>query len=193
MSTGIEPTRTGESLAARADEPSEDAAAPATLELIDGYLRDHPGGAERLIPVLHRVQEELGYLPFPVIKAIADRLGMSPIQVYGVVGFYHFFTTTPRGRFQLKVCMGTACFVRNANTLLESIRDTIGIEVGGVTKDRLFSLEQVRCLGACGLAPAMMVNNEVYGHLNRNAVRKLLQGLRAKARQSKVGEETHHE
>ncbi len=183
MSTGDELARAASPVETPAGDPPEDAVSPATLELIDTYLREHPGGAERLIPVLHRVQEELGYLPFPVIKAIAERLGISPVQVYGVVSFYHFFTTTPRGRYQLKVCMGTACFVRNANSVLDSIRDTIGLEVGGVTKDRLFSLEQVRCLGACGLAPAMMVNNEVYGHLTRPAVRKLLQGLRAKARQ----------
>lgn len=189
MSTGNELARAGATVETVSGEPPEDAVAPATLALIDAYLRDHPGGAERLIPVLHRVQGELGYLPFPVIKAIAERLGISPIQAYGVVSFYHFFTTTPRGRYQLKVCMGTACFVRNANSVLESVHDTIGLEVGGVTKDRLFSLEQVRCLGACGLAPAMMVNNEVYGHLTRAGVRKLLQGLRAKARKPHSGGE----
>lgn len=189
MSTGNELARAGATVETVSGEPPEDAVAPATLAQIDAYLRDHPGGAERLIPVLHRVQGELGYLPFPVIKAIAERLGISPIQAYGVVSFYHFFTTTPRGRYQLKVCMGTACFVRNANSVLESVHDTIGLEVGGVTKDRLFSLEQVRCLGACGLAPAMMVNNEVYGHLTRAGVRKLLQGLRAKVRKPHSGGE----
>lgn len=189
MSTRNELARANAAVETRTGEPPEDAVAPATLALIDTYLRDHSGGTERLIPVLHRVQEELGYLPFPVIKAIAERLGISPIQAYGVVSFYHFFTTTPRGRYQLKVCMGTACFVRNANSVLEAVRDTIGLEVGGVTEDRLFSLEQVRCLGACGLAPAMMVNSEVHGHLTRNGVRKLLLGLRAKARTPHTGGE----
>ena len=189
MSTGNELARGGAPVPACAGEPSDGDVAPETLALIDGFLRDHPGGPERLIPTLHCAQEELGYLPFPVIKTIAERLGISPIQAYGVVSFYHFFTTTPRGRYQLKVCMGTACFVRNANSVLESIHDTIGLEVGGVTKDRLFSLEQVRCLGACGLAPAMMVNGEVHGHLTRAGVRKLLQGLRAKARQPRTGGE----
>ena len=188
MSTANEPARTS-AAEAHAGEPPEDVVAPETLALIDAYLRDHPGGSERLIPVLHRAQQELGYLPFPVIKAIAEKLGISPVQAYGVVSFYHFFTTTPRGRYQLKVCMGTACFVRNANSLLESVRDTIGLEVGGVTADRLFSLEQVRCLGACGLAPAMMVNGEVHGHLTRNGVRKLLLGLRARARRPAAGGE----
>ncbi len=192
MSTVTVPARAATPVDTRAGDPAEDAVSSTTLELIDAYLRDHPGGAERLIPVLHRVQEELGYLPLPVIEAIAGRLGISPIQAYGVVSFYHFFTTTPRGRYQLKVCMGTACFVRNANSVLESVHDTIGLEVGGVTNDRLFSLEQVRCLGACGLAPAMMVNNEVYGHLTRAAVRKLLLGLRAKARKADAGGDGHN-
>ncbi|MDD5563177.1 MAG: NAD(P)H-dependent oxidoreductase subunit E [Thermoanaerobaculaceae bacterium] len=193
MSTGNELARDAATVETHAVDQPDDSVSPATLALIDAYLGDHPGGAERLIPVLHRVQEELGYLPHPVIKAIAERLGISPIQAYGVVSFYHFFTTVPRGRYQLKVCMGTACFVRNANSVLESIRDTIGLEVGGVTKDRLFSLEQVRCLGACGLAPAMMVNSEVHGHLTRTAVRKLLQGLRAKARQQRAAGEADGE
>jgi NADH:ubiquinone oxidoreductase subunit E len=191
LSTVTVPAGAATPLETHAGGPPEEPVSSATVELIDAYLRDHPGGAERLIPVLHRLQEELGYLPFPVIEAIAERLGISPIQAYGVVSFYHFFTTTPRGRYQLKVCMGTACFVRNANSLLESVRDTIGLEVGGVTKDRLFSLEQVRCLGACGLAPAMMVNNEVYGHLTRAGVRKLLLGLRTKARQANAGGDGH--
>ncbi len=171
-------------LPARADGPLDEAVEPATVELIDAYLREHPGGGERLIPVLHRTQEHLGYLPFPVIRLIAGRLGLSPVQVFGVVSFYHFFTTVPRGRYQLKVCLGTACFVRNAGTVIEAIHDAIGIGVGEVTADRLFSLEQVRCLGACGLAPAMMINSDVHGHLNRARVRKLLQGLRAQAKKA---------
>ena len=85
---------------------------------IDDYLKHNPGGQEQLIPLLHRVQESLGYVPFAVQEVVADRLGLSPIQVYGVVSFYHFFTTTPRGKYQLKVCMGTACFVRHAERLL---------------------------------------------------------------------------
>jgi NADH:ubiquinone oxidoreductase subunit E len=162
---------------------------PSTVERIDAYLQAHPGGPERLIPLLHHVQEELGYLPFPVIETIARKLDISPIQAYSVVSFYHFFTTTPRGRYRLKVCMGTACFVRNAGTLLESIRTTVGLEIGGVTDDRLFSLEQVRCLGACGLAPAMMVNSEVHGNLTPAGVRKILRRLRSKAGARQVAEE----
>ena len=155
---------------------------PEVVAAIEAYVAAHPGGRERLIPLLHHVQERIGYLPFPVQEFIAGTLGLSPMQVYEVVSFYHFFTTTPRGRYQLKVCMGTACFVQHAGNLLEALHDLLGLDVGGVTDDRLFSLEQVRCIGACGLAPAMMVNSEVHGHLDATALRKLVRRLKAEAR-----------
>jgi NADH:ubiquinone oxidoreductase subunit E len=160
-------------------------------ERIDRQLAGQAGGQERLIPLLHMVQEELGYIPFAVQEYVADKLGMSPIQVYGVVSFYHFFTTTPRGRHQFKVCMGTACFVRQAERLVSAVRDAAGVKVGGVTDDRLFSLEQVRCLGACGLAPAIMLNNDTHGNLTPKDVRKMVLRLKSKARreQAKQAEE----
>jgi NADH:ubiquinone oxidoreductase subunit E len=102
--------------------------------------------------------------------------------VYEVVSFYHFFSTTPKGMFQLKVCMGTACFVRHAEHLVDTIQAEIGLTPGELSQDRVFGLELVRCIGACGLAPAIMVNNEVYGNLDRNSLRRLLKRLRARAR-----------
>jgi NADH:ubiquinone oxidoreductase subunit E len=161
---------------------SKDQIAPEVWALIDDYLAQNPGGRDRLIPLLHRVQGSLGYLPFGVQEYIADKLGLSPIQVYGVVSFYHFFTTTPRGKHELKVCLGTACFVRHALRLIETLTQTLGIEVGGVTEDRLFSVEQVRCLGACGLAPAMMHNNETFGNLTPKELRKIVSRLKTRAR-----------
>lgn len=158
-----------------------DEIAPRVWEIIDTFLETNPGGQERLIPLLHRVQEQLGYLPFTVQEHVAERLGMSPVQVYGVVSFYHFFTTTPRGRYQLKVCTGTACFVRRSQRLINTIRDVLNLEVGGVTDDHLFSLEEVRCLGACGLAPALMVNNAVHGNMTAGEVRKRLRLLSEQA------------
>jgi NADH-quinone oxidoreductase subunit E/NADP-reducing hydrogenase subunit HndA len=145
-------------------------------------------GAEQPLPtdeiepeVWAQVQETVGYLPFAVQEYIAEKLGLSPIQVYGVVSFYHFFTTTPRGKHELKVCMGTACFVRHAMRLLEALKQALGVEIGEVTEDRLFSLEQVRCLGACGLAPAMMHNKETLGTMTPEDLRKLVGILRAGA------------
>jgi len=158
---------------------------PEAYAIVDRYVAEHPGGRERLIPLLHRVQEHLGYLPFPIQEYVAEKLGLSPVEVYGVVSFYHFFTTTPRGRYQLKVCMGTACFVNGAQTICDVVGDLLGIGVGEVTGDRLFSLEQVRCIGACGLAPAMMVNDEVHGHLTPNAIRKLVRKLKTAARKER--------
>jgi NADH-quinone oxidoreductase subunit E/NADP-reducing hydrogenase subunit HndA len=120
-------------------------------------------------------------------------LGLSPIQVYGVVSFYHFFTTTPRGKYELKVCMGTACFVRHAQRLVEIVQQVLDVEVGGVTEDRLFSLEQVRCLGACGLAPAMMLNEDTLGNLSPKDVRKRVLKLRTKARREQKAEAAESE
>ncbi len=162
----------------RADE--EEGAAEAR-QVVDDYLSQNPGGKERLISLLHRVQEEVGYLPFHIQEYVAASLGLSPIQVYGVVSFYHFFTTTPRGRFQLKVCMGTACFVRRAEALLDTISETLDVEVGGISADRLFNLDQVRCIGACGLAPALMLGDEVHGMLTPARVRNLVRKLRKQA------------
>ncbi len=159
--------------------PQDIAAAQA---LVDEYLDGRAGGQERLIPLLHRVQGEIGYLPAPVQEYVAKKLGMSPIQVYGVVSFYHFFTTIPRGRFQLKVCMGTACFVRQAPALIETLEQELGTELGGISPDGLFNLDQVRCIGACGLAPAVMVGDEVHGTLNQARVRNLVRKLRKAAK-----------
>ncbi|MHC4138085.1 MAG: NADH-quinone oxidoreductase subunit NuoE family protein [Planctomycetota bacterium] len=154
---------------------------PEICTRIDDYLARNPGKEERLIPLLHMVQEALGYHPFAVQEYIAERLGLSPIQVYGVLSFYHFFTTTPRGKHRLKVCMGTTCFIRHARCLVETMRRSLGIEVGGVTEDRLFSLEQTRCLGACSLAPAIQLDNDTLGNLTPESLRETVLGLEPKA------------
>lgn len=168
-------------------EPSgPDALDPAVEALVDQFLAEHPGGTERLIPLLHRLQERLGHVPFSAQELVAERLGLSPIQVFSVQSFYHFFTLAPRGRHPLKVCMGTACFVRHATSLVEALEKVIGVRVGDTTKDGLFSLEQVRCLGACGLAPAMMVGQDVHGNLDAKQVRRLLSRLRAEGRRERA-------
>ena len=154
---------------------------PGIWREIDDFLASNPGGHERLISLLHVVQESVGYLPFAVQEYVADKLGLSPIQVYSVISFYNFFTTTPRGRYQFKVCMGTACFVRHAQRLLETLRDDLGAELGELSKDGLFNLDQARCFGACGLAPAVMVNERVYGELTAPTLKQLVRRLRSQA------------
>ena len=171
-----------EAVPATADHATPDDVEFDVAAAMDTFLAERPGGTERLIPLLHFLQERLGHVPFDVQELVAVRLGLSPVQVYSVLSFYSFFTLTPRGRFPLKVCMGTACFVRHATRLIETLQDTLKIDVGGSTDDRLFSLEQVRCLGACGLAPAMMVGTDVYGNLDARQVRRLVTQLRARGR-----------
>jgi NADH:ubiquinone oxidoreductase subunit E len=166
---GAEPARPGEPIA------------PEVWTEIDDFLAQNPGGTERLVPLLHRVQRRLGYLPFEVQEHLADRLGLSPVQVFGVVSFYHFFTTTPRAHHQFKVCMGTACFVRRAQRLLDTLEEACGVEAGGISEDRLFNLDPVRCIGACGLAPAVMVDDDVHGHVSAAELREMVRWLRSGA------------
>jgi NADH:ubiquinone oxidoreductase subunit E len=127
--------------------------------VIDKYKNRH--GA--LIPVLKEVQDVCGYLPRKVQHRIADRLHLPTSQIFGVVSFYAFFTTVPRGKYIIRVCMGTACYVRGAKEILDSLQRELGIHVGEITRDRKFTLEAVRCVGACGLAPVVVVGQDTHG------------------------------
>ncbi len=131
-------------------------------QVIDRY-RKRPG---ILIPVLKEVQDICGYLPKKVQHRIAQGLQLPASQVYGVVSFYAFFTTIPRGKHIIRVCLGTACYVRGSKQILDNLQRELHVEVGGITQDRKFSLEAVRCLGACGLAPVMVVGSETYGMIS---------------------------
>lgn len=111
------------------------------------------------------MQDTLGYLPKEVQELIALELGISAARVYGVVSFYSFFTMKPKGKYPISVCMGTACYVRGGEKVLDEFRRQLGIEVGGTTPDGLFSLDSLRCVGACGLAPVVMIGPRVYGRL----------------------------
>lgn len=128
-----------------------------------------------LIPALHKAQEIYGYLPVSVQNYIAERLNIPAAKVFGVVTFYSFFNTTPKGQFQINVCMGTACFVRGAGDVLERFKSQLGVEVGGVSEDKLFSLDALRCVGACGLAPVVSVNGKVYGRVSPDDVEGIIE------------------
>ena len=131
-----------------------------------------------LIPVLKEVQDICGYLPKKVQHRIAQGLQLPASQVYGVVSFYAFFTTIPRGKHIIRVCLGTACYVRGSKQILDNLQRELHVEVGGITQDRNFSLEAVRCLGACGLAPVMVVGSETYGMISPGKATEIVSSYR---------------
>lgn len=127
-----------------------------------------------LIPVLHEAQEIYGYLPLSVQEAVADALEIPLSEVYGVVTFYTHFSLYPKGKYKIQICLGTACYVKGANNILEELKKQLGIDVGQSTKDGKFSLDACRCVGACGIAPVMMINDDVYGSLAVSDVADIL-------------------
>lgn len=127
-----------------------------------------------LINVLHKCQGEFGYLPEEVQREVAHYLNMPVSKVYGVVTFYSFFTMTPKGKHAISVCLGTACYVRGSEAILDELKKELKIEVGGVTEDGKFSLDCLRCVGACGLAPVMLIDEKVYGRLEPSMVKGIL-------------------
>lgn len=128
-----------------------------------------------LISVLYEAQHIFGYLSKEVMLFIADGLGVPAAKIYGVVTFYSYFTTEPKGRCQLKVCMGTACFVRGSEKIMRGLEKELGIGRGQTTADRKFSLDSLRCVGACGLAPVVLADEKVYGKLEADDVSKIIQ------------------
>jgi NADH-quinone oxidoreductase subunit E len=135
-------------------------------------FRDHPGA---LIPVLTACQGVVGYLPVELQEYIGHGLNLPASNIYGVVTFYSFFTMVPKGRHTIKVCMGTACYVRGIGEILNHIQSEFNLDVGGTTDDRRFSLEAVRCLGACGLAPVIVVDNDTHGNVTPESAVSVLE------------------
>ncbi len=127
-----------------------------------------------LINILHGCQGEFGYLPEEVQREIAKHINVPVAKVYGVVSFYSFFTMTPKGKHSISVCLGTACYVRGSEAILDELKKLLKIDVGGVTEDGKFSLTCLRCVGACGLAPVMLVGDKVYGRLEPGMVKGIL-------------------
>lgn len=128
-------------------------------------INKHKQSKGALIPVLHEAQEIYGYLPIEVQTIIAEGLDIPLAEVYGVVTFYTQFSLYPKGQYKIAVCLGTACYVKGSGDLLDKIKEILGIDVGECTADGRFSLEATRCIGACGLAPVLTVNDDVYGRL----------------------------
>ena len=154
------------------------------LEDFINELREKKGG---LISVLHKAQDIFGYLPSQVQEFIAEKMDLPISKVYGVVSFYHFFTMVPKGKYPISVCMGTACYVRGAEKVLNDIKDFLKIEVGETTLDGLFSLDCLRCVGACGLAPVVMIGKEVYGKEKTKEIKKILEEYKEKEIEKATG------
>ncbi|MBP9510038.1 MAG: NAD(P)H-dependent oxidoreductase subunit E [Fusobacteriaceae bacterium] len=133
-----------------------------------------------LITVLHQAQEIFGYLPHEVQEFVAEKLNLPIAKVYGVVSFYHFFKMEPQGKYPISVCMGTACYVRGAEKVLDEIKRELGIGVGETTADGLFSIDALRCVGACGLAPVVLVGKDVYGKETVKDMKTIIASYRAK-------------
>ncbi len=147
----------------------------AKIEQIIEEYRDKEGS---LIQILHMAQGIYGYLPLELQQFIAQRLKKPLSEVYGVVTFYSFFSTKPKSKYTIRVCMGTACYVRGGKKIVDKLEELLGIGVGEMTSDGKFSLEVMRCIGACGLAPAMTINDEVYKQVNPDKLKNILKKLK---------------
>ncbi|MGL4799142.1 MAG: NAD(P)H-dependent oxidoreductase subunit E [Cellulosilyticaceae bacterium] len=133
---------------------------------LEKFIDELPEKKGALISVLHRAQSIFGYLPKEVQQFVGKKLDIPTAQVYGVVSFYSFFTMEPKGKYPISICLGTACYVRGADKVLDVFKRELGIEVGQTTEDGKFSLDALRCVGACGLAPVVLVGDKVYGRIN---------------------------
>jgi NADH-quinone oxidoreductase subunit E len=142
---------------------------------VDEVIEQYRGKPGSLIPVLEECQRVCGYLPLEVQERVSKGLRVPGSTVYGVVTFYSFFTMVPKGRHTIKVCLGTACYVRGGKANLDYLCDQFDVAVGGTTEDLRFSLDSVRCLGACGMAPAMVVDNDTYAQVSRANIMKILE------------------
>ncbi len=148
------------------------------LARLDAVLEEYRAKPGALIPVLQIAQGLFGYLPEVALKKIALGLNKSYSEVAGVVSFYSFFSTQPRGKHLIRVCLGTACYVRGGKRVLDTLKQKLGVDVGDTTPDRTFTLEVARCFGACGLAPAIMIDDDVHHRVKPNKMDLILDKYR---------------
>ncbi len=144
------------------------------VKQLDEFIDSLENKDDALIEVLHHAQGIFGYLPKEIQLYIAKKLDVAPSKVYGVVSFYTYFTTEPIGEYKISVCLGTVCFVKGSDKILEEFEKELGIKVGQSTKDLKFSLEGLRCVGACGLAPVVTVNGKVHGKVKPSDVKDII-------------------
>lgn len=157
-------------------KPMVEVIPPEELEKLDAIADKYEGKPSYLIPALKEAQDMFGYLPEEVQRWVARGMHVTPSHVYGVVTFYSFFTIFPRGRHTVRLCLGTACYVKGAKEMLEIIVREVGLNVGETSDDGRFTLEAVRCLGACGLAPVMLIGEDTHGNIHPPDTLKILEG-----------------
>ena len=148
---------------------------PEVISRVDGVIQAYKNQPGSLIPILTECQGILGYLPIELQDYIGENTHIPGSDIYGVVTFYSFFTMVPKGRHTIKVCMGTACYVRGIGEILNRIQSGLSLRIGHTTEDRRFSLESVRCLGACGLAPVVVVDNDTHGGVTPDSILQILE------------------
>lgn len=134
-----------------------------------------------LIAVLHKAQELFGFLPVEAMNVVSEEMNIPTAHIWGVATFYHFFSLKPKGKHVISVCLGTACYVKGADDILKKLKDELKINLGGTTEDKLFTLQEARCLGACGLAPVIMVDDKIYGDLTPKKVTEIIKNYRKAA------------
>lgn len=147
---------------------------PEVMAKVDEIIVRHKDRPGCLIPVLEECQSIVGYMPEELQDYIGNRLNIPGSTVFGVVSFYSFFSMVPKGRHSIKVCLGTACYVRGTQNILQKISEDFNLEVGETTEDRRFSLEAVRCVGACGLAPAVVIDEDTHGFVKPDNIKDIL-------------------
>lgn len=143
-------------------------------ELLNEVIEEYEKKESNLIQILHIAQAIFGFLPLDVQNFIAEKMDLPISKVSGVVTFYSYFSTEPKGEYTIKVCLGTACYVRGGKKILDKLKELLGIDVGETTEDLKYSLEVMRCLGACGLAPVISINDKVYKRVNPNKLQQIL-------------------
>jgi len=147
---------------------------------VDAVIQSHSADKSALIAILQAIEDMYGYLPAEALKRVSEKLGVPLIQVYGVASFYDAFHLTPRGKSLIRVCLGTACYLRGSGRVLETLEKELGIRDGETTPDLEFSLQSVRCLGACALAPVMMIGDRYFDRITPAKVGRVLKQVRGK-------------
>ncbi len=143
-----------------------DVAVKSINEICDRYITERTP----LMMILSDIQKEYGYIPLEVQEIVSERTGLSVAEIYGVVTFYSFFSLKPKGKYIIGCCLGTACYVKGAQQVIDKFSECLGIEAGGTTDDGLFTIDALRCIGACGIAPAVSINGKVYPKVTVDAV-----------------------